>query len=43
MRHGLEDRLAPADLAALDTVTAGLADRDDLSVRADRTVWLARR
>jgi SAM-dependent methyltransferase len=43
MRHGLEDRLAPDDLAALDALTADLADREDLSVRTDRTVWLARR
>jgi hypothetical protein len=43
MRHGLEDRLAAADLAALDRVVAGLPGRDDLSVRTDRTVWLARR
>lgn len=43
MRHGLEDRLAAADLAALDRIVAGLPGRDDLSVRTDRTVWLARR
>jgi SAM-dependent methyltransferase len=43
MREGLDGRLASADLAALDKVVAGLADRDDLSVRTERTVWLARR
>ncbi|WP_229403110.1 class I SAM-dependent methyltransferase [Micromonospora okii] len=43
MRHGLTDRLSEADLAALDAIVAGLADRDDLGVRTERTVWLARR
>jgi SAM-dependent methyltransferase len=43
MRHGLEERLSSADVAALETITAGLAGRDDLSVRTERTVWLARR
>lgn len=43
MRHGLEDRLPAADLAALDRVVAGLPGRTDLSVRAERTVFLARR
>ena len=43
MRHGLEGRLSSADVAALDTITAGLAGRNDLSVRTERTVWLARR
>ncbi|MEO3819484.1 class I SAM-dependent methyltransferase [Plantactinospora sp. B24E8] len=43
MRHSLAERLAPADLAALDTVVAGLAGRDDLTVRTERTIWLARR
>ncbi|MEE6260016.1 methyltransferase domain-containing protein [Plantactinospora sonchi] len=43
MRHSLEERLSPADLAALDNIVAGLAGRDDLSVRTERTVWLARR
>ncbi|MFD0744861.1 class I SAM-dependent methyltransferase [Phytohabitans flavus] len=41
MRHGLEDRLPPSDLAALDKIVAGLAGRDDLSVCTERTVWLA--
>ncbi|MCO8276037.1 class I SAM-dependent methyltransferase [Actinoplanes sp. TRM 88003] len=43
MRHGLEDRLPAADLAALDRVVAGLPGRNDLSVRTNRTVLLARR
>ncbi|MBM2615144.1 methyltransferase domain-containing protein [Actinoplanes sp. LDG1-06] len=40
MRHRLEGR---ADLEALDRVVAGLSSRDDLSIRTERTVWLARR
>lgn len=43
MRHGLDGRLSPDDLAALDTITTGVLDRDDLTVRTTRTVWLARR
>jgi SAM-dependent methyltransferase len=43
MRHMLEERLSPADLAALDRIVAGLGGRGDLSVRTVRTVWLARR
>jgi trans-aconitate methyltransferase len=43
MRERLDDRLGAGDLATLDALTAGLADRDDLTVRATRTVWLARR
>ncbi|WP_326556115.1 class I SAM-dependent methyltransferase [Micromonospora sp. NBC_01796] len=43
MRHGLAERLSPSDLATLDKVVAGLGGRDDLSVRTERTVWLARR
>lgn len=42
-RHRLDGRLDPDDLAALDALVPGLADRDDLTVRATRTVWLARR
>ncbi len=43
MRHGLDERLSASDLAALDKVVEGLDGRDDLSVRTERTVWLARR
>lgn len=43
MRDRLDGRLGAGDLAALETVAAGLDDRDDLTVRAVRTVWLARR
>lgn len=43
MRHALDERLSPADLATLDRITAGLAGRRDLSVRTRRTVWSARR
>ncbi|WP_320067580.1 class I SAM-dependent methyltransferase [Micromonospora sp. RTGN7] len=43
MRHGLEEQLSAADRAALETIVEGLVDRDDLSVRTERTVWLARR
>jgi hypothetical protein len=43
MGHRLEGRLSAPELAALEKVVAGLADRADLSVRTERTVWLARR
>lgn len=43
MRHALDGRLSPADLAGLDAIVADVADRDDLMVTAGRTVWLARR
>ena len=43
MRHGLEGRVAEADLAALEELAAGVADRPDLTVRTARTVWVARR
>jgi SAM-dependent methyltransferase len=47
MRPGLEGRVSPADLAAFDALLddgpGGVALRDDLIVRASRTVWLARR
>jgi SAM-dependent methyltransferase len=43
MRHGLEGRLPSSDLAALEKIVSGLVGRDDLSVRTERTVWLARR
>jgi SAM-dependent methyltransferase len=40
---GLHDKLGVDDLAALNAIVASLPDRDDLTVRASRTVWLARR
>ncbi len=43
MRDGLADRIGAEDLATLDALAAGIADRDDLTVRTTRTVWLARR
>jgi SAM-dependent methyltransferase len=43
MRDGLEGRLSPSDLSALEKIVAGLVGRDDLGVRTERTVWLARR
>lgn len=43
MRHGLDGRLGAGDLSALDAIAAGVLDRDDLTVKAARTVWLARR
>ena len=42
-RHGLDGRLSADDLAQLDTIAAAIAGRDDLTVRTNRTVWLARR
>lgn len=43
MRHGLADRLSPADLEALDTLASTALDRDDLAMRTTREVWTARR
>lgn len=43
LRQGLENALDPADLAALDTLAETAPHRTDLTVRASRTVWLARR
>jgi SAM-dependent methyltransferase len=43
MRHALDGRLSADDLATLDALAAGVQDRDDLTVRTIRTVWLARR
>lgn len=42
MRQRLDTRLSADDLAILDTVIAGLPNRDNLSVRTARTVWLGR-
>ena len=48
LRSGLDGQLSDGDLAALDTMIGGdgpesLLRRDDLTVRATRTVWAARR
>ncbi|GAA2657637.1 class I SAM-dependent methyltransferase [Paractinoplanes durhamensis] len=43
MAHGLADRLSPTDLADLEKVITTLPTRADLSIRTERTVWLARR
>ncbi len=48
VRSGLDGRLSADDLATLDTLidsdsALGVLRRDDLTVRAARTVWLARR
>jgi SAM-dependent methyltransferase len=48
MRSGLDGKLGAADLAALDTLIDssgpdGVLHRTDLTVRAARTVWVARR
>jgi SAM-dependent methyltransferase len=43
MRTGLEGRVGPDDLAALDSLIHDVGDRDDLTVRAERKVWVAER
>lgn len=43
MRHGLDGRLSDGDLADLEAAAASVAGRGDLTIRASRTVWLARR
>jgi SAM-dependent methyltransferase len=48
MRTGLDDRLSNSDKAALDRLTANdgpdsVLHRADLRIRAERTVWAARR
>ncbi|MGF6889274.1 SAM-dependent methyltransferase [Nocardia sp. GAS34] len=47
MRAGVAERLSPADLTALDTLILEgpdtFATRPDLTVRADRSLWIARR
>lgn len=48
VRSGLDGRLSAADLAALDTLISnngpdGVLRRGDLTVRAEKTVWAARR
>jgi SAM-dependent methyltransferase len=42
-RDRLDDRLSADDLAALDALVSNVEHRDDLTVRATRTVWTARR
>jgi hypothetical protein len=42
-RHGLEDKLSGGDIAELDALAPALSLRDDLTVRASRTVWLVRK
>ena len=48
MRANLDGRMSTDDLETLDTLLdsdgpAGLLQRDDLTVRAARTVWVASR
>ena len=48
IRSGLDGRMSPDDLAALDTLIDsdgpdGVLQRNDLTVRTARTVWAARR
>ncbi|MCO1660592.1 class I SAM-dependent methyltransferase [Pseudonocardia humida] len=43
VRHGLADRLSSDDVAALDALATTVGDRDDLVVRATRSVWIGRR
>lgn len=43
MRERISDRLSADDLRALDDLLATVPDRDDLTVRTTRTVWLGRR
>lgn len=48
IRSAVADRIAPEDLTALDRLLDtgsphGIAHRDDLTVRTERTVWAARR
>ncbi len=43
MSMGLEGRIDPGDLAALRDLAHHVEGRDDLTVRAERTVWIAER
>jgi SAM-dependent methyltransferase len=43
LRSGVAERISAADLAALDTLIDDLPSRDDLHIRATRSIWLARR
>jgi ubiquinone/menaquinone biosynthesis C-methylase UbiE len=42
-RHSLADKLSAGDIAQLDALAPALSERDDLTVRTSRTVWLARK
>jgi hypothetical protein len=42
MRHGVDGRLNADDLTTLNALATRVLDRDDLTVRTTRTVWLAR-
>jgi ubiquinone/menaquinone biosynthesis C-methylase UbiE len=42
-RHGLADKLSAGDIAQLDALAPALSERDDLTVRTSRMVWLARK
>ncbi|MFF5227186.1 class I SAM-dependent methyltransferase [Dactylosporangium sp. NPDC000521] len=41
LRQGLEGRLSPEDLAALEALAEAVPTRPDLTVRARRTAWVA--
>jgi hypothetical protein len=41
--QGVDGRLNADDLTTLNALATAALDRDDLTVRAARTVWLARR
>ncbi|WP_327009136.1 methyltransferase domain-containing protein [Dactylosporangium sp. NBC_01737] len=41
LRDGLEGRLSPEDLAALEALAEAVPHRADLTVQASRTAWLA--
>jgi ubiquinone/menaquinone biosynthesis C-methylase UbiE len=43
LRSSVPDRISADDLAALDALIHGLPSRDDLHIRATRSIWLARR
>lgn len=42
LRQGLQDRLSPEDLAALEALAEDVPHRGDLTVQARRTAWSAR-
>jgi SAM-dependent methyltransferase len=41
LRSGLDGHFPPADLAAFDALIDGVATRDDLHIRAVRSIWVA--